>query len=329
METWLLTGGAGYIGGHVIRALRGRGHRVVVLDLPEASASAAGAARLPADVPVVRASVLDGAAVERALVEHAVDGVVHLAARKSVGESVERPAFYYRENVDGTLAVVEAMTAAGVRRIVYSSSAAVYGTPPTDVVAEEAPTAPLNPYGRSKLAAEWVVQDAALALGWGAVSLRYFNVVGTADPALADSSGSNLFPRVLAALAAGEPPVVNGTDYPTRDGSCVRDYIHVADLADAHLAAVEATARPRFEVVNVGRGEGYSVLEVLAEFERAAGRPIERTLGPRRPGDPASVVASVDRARAVLGWTARHGLDEMVASTWAASGLGSGLRQQG
>jgi UDP-glucose 4-epimerase len=220
VETWLLTGGAGYIGGHVLRALRAYGHTVVVLDLPEARASSV--ARVPADVPVVQASVLDRAAVEQALVEHAVDGVIHLAARKSVGESVERPAFYYRENVDGTLAVVEAMAAVGVRRIVYSSSAAVYGTPPTEVVVEDAPTAPLNPYGRSKLAAEWVVEDAARALGWGAVSLRYFNVVGTADPALADSSGSNLFPRVLAALAQGEPPVVNGTDYPTRDGSCVR-----------------------------------------------------------------------------------------------------------
>ena len=276
---------------------------------------------MPADVPIVRASALDRPAVERALVEHAVDGVIHLAARKSVGESVERPAFYYRENVDGTLAVVEAMTAAGVRRIVYSSSAAVYGTPATDVVEEDAPTAPLNPYGRSKLAAEWVVEDAARALGWGAVSLRYFNVVGTADPALADGSGSNLFPRVLAALAAGQPPLVHGTDYPTRDGSCVRDYIHVGDLAGAHLAALAVTARPGYEVVNVGRGEGYSVLEVLAEFERAAGRPIERTLGPRRPGDPASVVAAVDRARELLGWTATHGLDEMVGSTWAAAGL--------
>ena len=318
MQTWLLTGGAGYIGGHVLRSLRERGHRPVVLD----DLRSGDRRRIPADVPLVRASVLDRGAVERALTEHAVDGVVHLAALKAVGESVARPTHYYRENVDGVLAVVEAMAATGVGRILYSSSAAVYGSPPSPVVDELAPAVPLNPYGRSKLAGEWIVEDAARAHGWGAVSLRYFNVVGTSDPSLADGSGSNLFPRVLAALGSGTPPVVFGTDYPTPDGSCVRDYIHVGDLASAHLAALAATAEPGYRVVNVGRGRGSSVLEVLAEFERVAGRPIERVLGPRRPGDPASVVASAERARELLGWRATHGLAEMVESTWAAANAG-------
>ncbi len=278
---------------------------------------------MPADVPVVRASVLDRAAVERALVEHAVDGVIHLAARKSVGESVERPAYYYRENVDGDPRGRRGDDG-GRRRAGSSTPPAPRSTArrPRHVVDEAAPTAPLNPYGRSKLAAEWVVEDAARALGWGAVSLRYFNVVGTADPALADGSGSNLFPRVLAALAAGQPPLVHGTDYPTRDGSCVRDYIHVGDLAGAHLAALAVTARARLR----GRQRGPRARATRCSrcWPSSSGRPAgpsSATLGPRRPGDPASVVAAVDRARELLGWTATHGLDEMVGSTWAAAGL--------
>ncbi|MGZ4613129.1 MAG: UDP-glucose 4-epimerase GalE [Kineosporiaceae bacterium] len=323
---WLVTGGAGYIGAHVVRALLGAGKGVVVLD--DLSTGTTG--RVPPGMPVVQASVLDRDAVESALRIHRVEGVVHLAARKSVEESVRQPLRYYRENVDGVLALLEAMTATGVRRLVLSSTAAVSGSPPAqrvdgrvggwveERIDEASATVPLSPYGRSKLAGEWVVDDLAAAAGIGAVSLRYFNVVGCAEPALAEVGGTNLFPRVIEAITAGEDPVVHGTDYPTPDGTCVRDYVHVVDVAAAHRAALELTGRPGHEVVNVGRGRGCSVLEVLAEFARVTGRPIRPAATPRRPGDPASMVADVAKADRLLGWRASAGLTEMVSSAWAA-----------
>jgi len=316
MGTWLLTGGAGYIGGHVVRAMQSAGLGVVVLD----DLSTGLASRVPPGVPFVRAAVQDTDAVVAALVGHGVVGVIHLAAKKAVAESCEDPLRYYAENVGGLVALLGAMRTVGVARLVYSSSAAVYGTVDGAAVAEGDPTRPDSPYGRTKLVGEWIVADAAAAYSMSAVCLRYFNVVGAACPDLGDTGSENLFPRVLSHLEGGTPVPVFGSDYPTPDGTCVRDYIHVADLADAHVAALALTAEPATRaVVNIGCGRGYSVLEVLSEFERVSGHPVPHVLAPRRPGDPPAMVARTDHAAAYLGWSAQYGLSAMVTSTRQAA----------
>jgi UDP-glucose 4-epimerase len=320
--TWMLTGGAGYIGAHVLRALHEAGEHVVVLD----DLSTGDLDRVPAGVPLVVASVLDGRRVAQTLREYAVDGVIHLAGKKAVEESVRFPLRYYHENSEGVRTLLQAMADCGTRRLVFSSSAAVYGVPTAALVGEDAPATPQSPYGRSKLVGEWMVADAARSQGVGAVSLRYFNVVGCATPELADRAGSNLFPRVLDALRDGRRPTVFGSDYPTSDGSGVRDYIHVADLAEAHVAATRladrlsdpSPDRGGHQVLNVGCGRGYSVLEVLRAFAEITGLDTTPLILPRRPGDAGSVVADPSRAAAVLGWSARHDLTDMVTSAWEA-----------
>src|SRR4051812_2019800 len=314
--TWMLTGGAGYIGAHVLRALHEAGENVVVLD----DLSTGDRSRVPADVPLVVASVLDGRRVMQAMREYAVDGVIHLAGKKAVEESVRLPLRYYHENAEGVRTLLQAMADTGTRRLVFSSSAAVYGVPTTPLVSEAAPAAPESPYGRSKLIGEWMVADAARSQGVGAVSLRYFNVVGCVTPELADHAGSNLFPRVLDALREDRRPTVFGSDYPTPDGSGVRDYIHVGDLAEAHVAATRLADRLTegggHQVLNVGCGRGYSVLEVLRTFADVTGLDTTPLILPRRPGDAGSVVADPSRAADMLGWAARYGLTDMVTSAW-------------
>ncbi len=316
MSGWLLTGGAGYIGSHVVRSLSRSGQRVVVLD----DLSTGDAARLPAGIPLVVANTGDEKAVRSALQQYDIDGVVHLAAKKAVEESVANPLHYYEENVTGLISVLSAMQAEGVDRLVFSSSAAVYGTTQEPTVDEKSPTAPDSPYGRTKLIGEWLVRDAARATGLRAVSLRYFNVVGCAEPALADLVGVNLFPIVLRQVERGAAVTVFGGDYATPDGTCVRDYIHVQDLADAHVAAAELTAGATCdEVLNIGCGRGYSVLEVLEEFGSRIGVPVLREIAARRPGDPPAMVADADSAERILGWRPRFGLADMVASSWDAA----------
>ncbi|MER7774496.1 UDP-glucose 4-epimerase GalE [Streptomyces sp. NPDC096191] len=314
--SWLVTGGAGYIGAHVVRALVDGGEHVVVYD----DLSTGSTDRVPDGVPLVVGSVLDGALLEAAIRDHAVTGVVHIAGKKQVAESVERPLHYYRENVTGLATLLEAMTATGVGRLVFSSSAAVYGMPDVDLVTEDTPCLPLSPYGETKLAGEWLINAAARAHGIRAASLRYFNVAGAAAPELSDSGVFNLIPMVFERLEAGDAPRVFGDDYATPDGTCVRDYIHVEDIASAHLAAarrladaLEGTAL----TLNVGRGEGSSVREMVDRILRVTGRQdAAPRVSPRRPGDAARVVASADRAREELGWTARHDLDAMIESAW-------------
>lgn len=311
--TWLVTGGAGYIGAHTVRRLVATGHRVVVYD--DLSSGVPG--RLPADVPVVVGSVADQATMVDALKRHEVTGVLHLAARKSVPESVDRPIYYYQENIGGLAGLLDAMTGTGVSRLVYSSSAAVYGIPDTPVITEQTPTAPINPYGYTKLVGEQLIRDAGAAHGFSWLALRYFNAVGAEAPELADSGTTNLFPLVFRAVTAGEPVTVAGTDYLTRDGTAIRDYVHVSDVADAHVAAVQRLlAGPVAGVFNVGTGRGHSVLEVIARTEAISGRAVPHRLGPRRPGDPPEVVADPGRIAAELGWTARHDLTDMIASAW-------------
>ena len=315
MTTWLLTGGAGYIGAHVLRSLQASGRDVVVLD----DLSTGLARKVPAGVPLVQASVGDTAAVTATLRDHNVTGVVHLAAKKAVGESVERPEYYYRENVDGMLSLLEAMAETGTRCFVYSSSAAVYGTPSAEFVDEGAALAPESPYGQTKVIGEWMTRNAAVNRDLSWISLRYFNVAGAASPELGDTSVFNLIPMVFRALSEGDRPQVFGDDYPTPDGSCIRDYIHVADLADAHVAAAAACeAEPVGEIYNVGRGQGVSVFEVMNVISEVLGRDVRAQVGPRRPGDPAQLVATVDKIRTALGWRATHDLRQMVDSAWRA-----------
>jgi UDP-glucose 4-epimerase len=314
--TWMITGGAGFIGSHVVRAMTEAGERVVVLD----DLSTGDAGRLPAGVPLERGTVLDRDVLDRVLREHGVDGVVHIAAKKQVGESVERPLWYYRENVEGLRTVLEAAAGAGVRRFLFSSSAAVYGMPDVDLVTEQTPCEPMSPYGETKLAGEWLVKAAGKAHGMATASLRYFNVAGAATPELGDPGVFNLVPMVFQRLSQGKPPVIFGDDYPTPDGTCVRDYIHVEDIASALLAAARRLAEdPSAELVlNIGRGEGVSVAEMVEIIREVSGHTgVEPEVAPRRPGDPARVVASAEAITKELGWTATRDVRQMVTSAWA------------
>ncbi|MEU5519738.1 UDP-glucose 4-epimerase GalE [Streptomyces sp. NPDC047860] len=314
--SWLVTGGAGYIGAHVVRALRDGGESVVVYD----DLSTGSRDRVPDGVPLVVGSVGDRDLLEQAIRDHAVTGVVHIAAKKQVGESVERPLHYYRENVTGLQTLLEAMSATGVDKVVFSSSAAVYGMPDVDLVTEDTPCAPMSPYGETKLIGEWLIKAAATAYGIRGASLRYFNVAGAASPELSDAGVFNLVPMVFERLETGEAPRIFGDDYPTPDGTCVRDYIHVQDIASAHLAAarrLDEAPKGTALTLNIGRGEGSSVREMVDRILKVTGNEnVAPEVTPRRAGDPARVVASADRIREELGWTARHGLDEMIESAW-------------
>ncbi|MET7454147.1 UDP-glucose 4-epimerase GalE [Streptomyces sp. NPDC005574] len=313
--TWLITGGAGYIGAHVARAMADAGERVVALD----DLSAGVPSRLPAHVPLVRGSSLDGDLLKRLLAEHTVTGVVHLAARKQVAESVAQPTRYYRENVGGLATLLDAVAGAGIERFVFSSSAAVYGNPDVDLITEDTRCAPVNPYGETKLAGEWLVRAAGRAHGISTVCLRYFNVAGAAAPELADTGVFNIVPMVFDRLTRDEAPRIFGDDYPTPDGTCVRDYIHVADLAEAHLAAARRLAGGDVRgdlTVNIGRGEGVSVRELVTLIGEVTGDRRSALVEGRRPGDAPRAVASAALAAAELGWSARRGVPEMVASAW-------------
>jgi UDP-glucose 4-epimerase len=315
--TWLVTGGAGYIGSHVVRALAAAGLAPVVLD----DLSSGHESFVPDDVPFVRGSILDGGLVVSALREHEVTGVVHVAGFKYAGVSVREPLHTYDQNVTGTARLLAAMESEGIDRIVFSSSAAVYGTPEADVVTEQTPTRPQSPYGESKLIGEWLLADQGVARGLRHTSLRYFNVVGSGDPSLYDSSPHNLFPLVFAALLDGRIPRINGNDYPTPDGTAVRDYLHVADLAAAHaVAAGRLDAGDSLEpAYNLGSGSGSSVGEIMRTIAEVTGIAFTPDIAPRRPGDPARIVASGDLAARDLQWRMRHTLAEMVETQWIAT----------
>jgi UDP-glucose 4-epimerase len=316
--TILVTGGAGYIGAHVVAALHDVGVDVVIVDDLSTSVR-----ERVAEHHLVKLDLATSAAtaqLSQVIGDHRVDGVVHLAARKQVAESVARPVWYFQQNVGGLTAVLEAMRSTDCRRLVFSSSAAVYGEPSIGQVDETVRTEPINPYGETKLAGEWLVRDAARAWGLKQVSLRYFNVAGAGRPGLGDPAVLNLVTMVFDRLERGAAPLLFGRDYPTRDGSCIRDFVHVADLASAHVAALDrlAGAEPVADVLNVGQGRGVSVLEMLDEIGRVTGLETTPEVRARRPGDPAMLVARAERIAAELGWRAHHGLDEIVSSAWAA-----------
>ncbi len=320
MTTWLVTGGAGYIGSHVVRELLASGREVVVLD----DLSSGHAYRVPEGVPFVQANVADRQAVAEALMDHSIEGVIHLAAKKAVGESVDLPLHYYRENVDGLLALLEAMQQTSVARLVYSSSAAVYGTPEHNPISETAALHPESPYGQTKVVGEWLAAAQGTAAGLSWVALRYFNVAGAGSDELGDDSVNNLIPMVFAALDKAEHPRIFGDDYPTPDGTCIRDYIHVADLASAHVAAAErCESHQAADAFNVGRGEGSSVRQVMDTISAVIGRDVGAQVAPRRAGDPPASTAATERILEVLGWQAQLDLEAMVASAWSAWGTRS------
>ncbi len=301
----------------MVRAFQARGMRPVVLD----NLSSGLQQFVPDGVPMVEGDILDTELVTSTLLGHGCVGVVHVAGFKYAGVSVQRPLHTYTQNVTGTGSVLAAMEAAGVANIVFSSSAAVYGTPSTDLVTEAAPTRPESPYGESKLVGEWLINDVARAHpGFRGVSLRYFNVVGSATDEVYDASPHNLFPLVLEALLEGRTPRINGTDYPTADGTCVRDFVHVGDLAISHVAAAEALVsgtalRPAY---NLGSGDGFSVRQIMDAMARVTGIDFTPDVAPRRVGDPARIVADGQPAAADLDWRMRYSIDEMVASAWSA-----------
>jgi UDP-glucose 4-epimerase len=300
----------------VVRAFNEVGLTAVVLD----DLSSGHRQFVPDDVPFVEGSILDTELLLGTLRDHEVQGVMHVAAFKYAGVSVERPLHTYQQNVAGTLSVLRAMQEAGVDKVVFSSSAATYGTPDEDTVTEQTPTRPESPYGESKLIGEWLLRDQATATGLRHTSMRYFNVVGSGTPDVYDTSPHNLFPLVIEALLAGRTPRINGDDYPTPDGTCVRDYVHVADLAVSHVAAAEALAAGTAlePVYNLGSGEGLSVRQIMDAMARVTGIDFEPEIHERRPGDPARIVASGDLAARDLRWEMRHTVDEMVASAWQA-----------
>lgn len=316
----LVTGGAGYIGSHVVRLLQNQGQKVVVLD--NLSSGVQDRIRDSRLVEVDLAAADAASTVAQLIREEGIDSVIHFAARKQVGESVAKPEWYYQQNLGGMANLLIAMHQTGVTRFVFSSSAATYGMPDVDSVTEDMVCAPINPYGETKLIGEWMVANAARAWGLHGVNLRYFNVAGAGWPELADTAIMNLVPIVFAKLAAGEKPVLFGSDYPTADGSCIRDYVHVLDLAEAHISALDYTKHEdrKFDTFNVGTGIGSSVFEVLAEIKKVSGIDFEIDVQPRRAGDPPSLCANVSRIQSELGWQAKNGLHEIIQSAWEARG---------
>ena len=318
--TWLVTGGAGYIGSHVVQAFLDAGMTAVVLD----DLSSGRREFVPEGVPLVVGSITDVDVVAGVFRDHDVEGVVHVAGYKYAGVSVREPLICYHVNVEGTRVLVEQCLAADVRAVVFSSSAAVFGTPDVDLVTEDTPKAPESPYGESKLIGEWLLRDTARVfeqLGQPAfrhTSLRYFNVVGSGIPTVYDVSPHNLFPIVLATVTDGRRPVVFGDDYATPDGTCLRDYIHVTDLADAHVKALEAIMETgTSRIYNLGTGHPHSVRDVIEAVERVTGLPVPWTLAPRRPGDPAVLYAAANKAKSELRWTPRFAdLDSIVRTAW-------------
>ncbi|WP_423058885.1 UDP-glucose 4-epimerase GalE [Brevibacterium linens] len=322
----LVTGGAGYIGSHVVRLLAERGDDVLVVD----DFSTGIDARVQG-LPVVNLDLAAADSEERlvsAIKEHGVDSIIHFAAKKQVGESVEEPVMYFRQNIGALTNILAAVEAAGIESLVFSSSAATYGMPDVDMVPENLDCRPINPYGQTKLIGEWMIDNQITAsqmrgTTFNAVKLRYFNVAGAGWSELADTAVMNLIPIVLGRLKDGKAPIIFGDDYDTPDGTCIRDYVHVKDLAEAHIAALDymKAGGTTETVFNVGTGTGASVKEVIDTIAEVTSRDVVPEMGERRAGDPPALVADVTRISALLSWKAEFGLEEIVRSAVEAAGM--------
>ena len=313
----LVTGGAGYVGSHSVRALLDEGHDVAILDN-----LSTGHKWALQDCELISVDLRDETNLSRSIKNRGFDGVLHFAAKSLVGESKSQPALYYQNNVGGTTNLVRAMQAADIQRLVFSSTAAIFGNPVSDLIDEKHPKTPINVYGQTKLVVEHLLQAVAESSDFSATCLRYFNAAGANNAANLGEwhePETHLIPNALrAAAGTGNALTLFGDDYPTTDGTCVRDYIHVDDLASAHVAAIEKmSAGGNFNVYNLGNGNGYSVKEVIAACEKAVGAEIPFTIGPRREGDPATLVASAQKARDELDWNPQFGaIDEIAQSAW-------------
>ena len=311
----LVTGGAGYIGSHAVRELLGAGHEVTVLD----DLSKGHREAVDPRAEFVLGDTGDFDTVKTVLTDRRIEAVLHFAAYIEVGESVEDPYKYYGNNFSNALKLLEAMRAAQVKKIVFSSTAAVYGNPERVPIEETALRQPINPYGRSKMMTEMAIEDASRAYGLGYAILRYFNVAGASPDGTigeAHEPESHLIPRLLAAAAEGRPAMIYGTDYPTPDGTCIRDYIHVVDLVNAHILALEHVREGEGQIYNLGSETGFSVREVIEACRKVTGREFKADEHPRRPGDPASLVASSSRIRA-LGWQRQYpDLETILSHSW-------------
>jgi UDP-glucose-4-epimerase GalE len=312
----LVTGGAGYIGSHAVRLFLERGHDVWVYD----NLSAGHRAAVPAE-RLITGDLAEDQRLDHALVAHRIEAVVHFAASALVGESVGHPAKYYQNNLVNSLRLLEAMRRLRIDRIVFSSTCATYGLPQQVPITEDEPQKPINPYGNTKLAIERALADYAAAYGWGYAALRYFNAAGAHPGGTIGEDHdpeSHLIPIVLqAVLGQRQAVTIFGTDYPTPDGTCIRDYIHVDDLAEAHLLALEALAPGKQLLCNLGTGQGYSVREVIRTAEEVTGKKVPVKEGPRRPGDPPALVAASGKAQRELGWRPRYtDLRTIVETAW-------------
>jgi len=312
--TWLITGGAGYIGSHVADTFLRDGHRVVVLD----DLSTGRRSFVPQGAEFVEGSLEDADVVESVFSQNNFAGVVHLAGFKFAGESVAHPLKAFTANTVATVSLLQAMVAHSVTALVFSSSCSVYGDTGDSLVDESFPTRPASPYGRSKLAAEMIIRDSAHAFGITHTALRYFNVIGTRLPQVIDLSQHNIVPAVNRAVLEGLSPRINGEDYDTADGTCVRDYVDVGELADAHLAAAKRMlgGLPLEPVYNIGSESGASVKTIVDTALKISGSTLQPVIGPRRPGDPASIIAKSDLAERDLGWIAQSTLSQMIESDW-------------
>ena len=312
----LVTGGAGYVGSTTAQRLIEAGHTVVVYDSLELGHRRA----VPEGAALVSGDIGDRQLMEATLRKHSIEAVLHCAGYSLVGESVQQPQRYFDNNVVSGIAFLDALLAAGIKRVVFSSSAAVYGVPDRIPIEETDRLAPINPYGATKLALENALTSYATAYSWRVVSLRYFNAAGATDKlGEAHSPEAHLIPNILSAVERGDTVRIFGNDYPTPDGTCVRDYIHVDDLAAGHIAALDltASAKPGHTACNLGSGTGFSNLDILRAAGRVVGHAIAHEMGERRPGDPPTLVASNGRARELLGWQPHRSLDEMIGSAWA------------
>jgi UDP-glucose 4-epimerase len=310
----LVVGGAGYIGAHIAWLLQEGGYQVRIYD----DFSNGLKSRVEGKFKdVVIGDVLDRKLLVDSLA--GIDGVIHLAAKKAVGESVSNPLKYYENNVGGTLNILAAMSVNGVKNLIFSSTAAVYSPSEKLTISEDDKTEPLSPYGQTKLLAEKLISNVASAEGLSAISLRYFNVVGSLRDEFGDNSKDNLVPKVFAALKSGAEPEIYGDDYPTKDGTCIRDYIHVGDLAEAHILALEQVFKSKVnEIYNVGSGDGYSVAEMISQISKTIGKTLTPKIVARRAGDTAQLIASTSKIERDLGWRPKYTLKEMIDSAWQA-----------